>query len=819
MSFLCDVCGIVKSTAEQLDQHVLSKHRTAKRIRYCCNFSGCAVTYDNYRALQKHRRTKHQNATTADEEQHEAAADIPTPSDDVEQHIRPNEMKLLVGHFLLQMRAENKLSDKASQHLANNLEQFMADFSNIIKKNLADQLESVGEVTAAALISSPQFSGIFSPTEIFDPFRTIYQQDKFIHENFGLVSPIEIKLGQRSAKRKVGEVYSMKMVDCVGYIVPFLSSLAALLKMPQVAADVLIPRRNDTDFLADVFEGSYCENDVVLADSSSLKIVTFDDEFVGVNPIGTHTKQYKYLAFYYVLCNIRPECRSRLSAIQLLAIARSIDIKRSPHALETLLADFVTGINKLRRGVQFDIDKSTHLLRGGLVAHAADTLASQSIGGFCEGVGKAISPCRTCNIRRDDLKSTFVSDPQLLRTPEEHSDRLRELESDDSQFVARCKKRWGVKCRSPLLDIDGVDITKILIHDPQHVLLEGVDHLILKYSLRYFIEQNFLTLDQINSAIENFEYQGEQLLDKPNRIDQSSLNASKNNLRQTAAGMMNLIFLYPFMWGHRVQRDDEVWRNLELLRKINILSLSPICNNDTKVLLKNMIAEHHFNFVRLFPSAPVTPKMHYMVHLPEQIDLYGPLRHHWTMRFEGKHAQFKAMNIKNHKNAMKTMAVRHQRWICSRMTDSFGNPNPHFLYEGDHVGSGNTELLVGSVFSNEFPNESDSAKIFVTQSVKIHGHSYQLGTILVLELYSPEGAVIPQFGEIVAIGVFDRTKVFQFNLLRIEHYDDHLGAYEVSRTDCFKTIKYFELLFKWPQLKNKFDGKTLVTLYGVPAVA
>lgn len=589
--------------------------------------------------------------------------------------------------------------------------------------------------------------------------------------------------------------------------------------MPEVANDVLQRQKYNDDFLRDIFEGTYCQSDPVLSDPSALKIIAYDDEFTAVNPIGTHTKTHKYLAFYYVLCNIRPEYRSRLAAIQLLALARSIDIKSCPGAIEILLAEFTASINALRKGVKFEINESDRILRGGLAAFAADTLASQGIGGFIESVGNAVSPCRTCDIQKINLKSIFVSEQLPMRSEDEHCDRLRALANGNRELVTHWKREWGIKCRSPLLDIEGIKLTKVLIHDPQHILFEGIDHLVMKFSLKYFIDSKFLTLELINSAIENFEYQDSQLLDKPNPISQSTLDSSDNNLRQTAAGMMNLMLLYPFMWGYRIPGGDKVWENLNRLRKINILSLSTLCNDDTKHLLKTLIAEHHFNFVRLFPSAPFTPKMHYVVHLPQQIESHGPIRHQWNMRFEAKHAQFKSMNIKNYKNAIKTMAIRHQRWVCARMINAFGKPNQNFLYEGDTVGPGNTESLQDSSFSKIFESLDVSEQILITQFVKIHGHTYQSGTVLVLELYSSEGSVMPTLAEIDSIAVFCHEKAFRCNLLAIEAYNDHLGAYEVSKTEQFMTVAYVDLVFKWPQLKNKFEGKTYVTLFGIPAIA
>lgn len=823
MSFVCNVCGLIKPNKTALDKHMLKWHRYAKNAKYACDAPGCGVTYDKYRSYQTHRRLKHPPSDIPLADQNTSDLGFQNLSDEEDECLSSSELTSIIGHFLLQIRADDKLSDKASENLAKHLEKFTADFGGIIKKNVVERLENAGETSAAALVSSPDFSDVFSPANVFQPFRTVYLQDKYFRENFRMVEPLEIKLGKRWVKRKVKGVYKMKKEDCVGYVVPLLSSLSALLKMPDVANNVLHRRQPIDDLLRDIHDGTYCQNDLVLSDPSSLKILAYCDEFTAVNPIGTHTKTHKYLAFYYVLCNIRPEYRSRLATIQLFALARSIDVKRFAGALEKLLDDFVVSMNALRNGVQFEIDGTVRSLCGGLVAFSADTLASQSIGGFAESVGNANSPCRTCDIHKNAIKSIFIHDELEIRSEDEHLNRLRDLDNaiknNNSELMVRFKREWGIKSRSPLLAIKGVKITRILLHDPQHMLLEGIDHLVLKLSLRYFIECRFLTLENINSAIQNFEYKDLQLLDKPNPITQCALDSKDNNLRQSAAAMMNLILLFPYMWGHRIPRGDKVWENLIRLRKINIITLSPICNSDTMNTLKILIAEHHFNFIQLFPSAPFIPKLHFVLHFSSQMESHGPLRYQYNLRFEAKHGQFKSMNLRNFKNPCKTMAFRHQRWICSKMMDPSGRPNRNFLYEGDCVGPGCTEFLKNSPFSNVFESENVYQEILLSESVKIHGHIYKPGTVLVLQLYSSEGFFMPTLAEINSIGVFAHQKAFYCELLCIQTYSDHFGAYEVEKTNKFTTMMFEDFVFKWPQLKNKFEGKTYVTLFGIPSIA
>ena len=67
---------------------------------------------------------------------------------------------------------------------------------------------------------------------------------------------------------------------------------------------------------------------------------------------------------------------------------------------------------------------------------------------------------------------------------------------------------------------------------------------------------------------------------------------------------------------------------------------------------------------------------------------FGPLRHQWCMRFEAKNAHIKRLVGKNFKNVPKTVAERHQLYMCLQMLTPLGVTSNSFLYVGDKVGRG-----------------------------------------------------------------------------------------------------------------------------------
>ena len=62
-----------------------------------------------------------------------------------------------------------------------------------------------------------------------------------------------------------------------------------------------------------------------------------------VNPLGSHIKEHKLTMFYFTLANIRPAFRSQLHAIQLLAVAKTSEVRKHC-AGHRLLEDFISSV-------------------------------------------------------------------------------------------------------------------------------------------------------------------------------------------------------------------------------------------------------------------------------------------------------------------------------------------------------------------------------------------------------------------------------------------------------------------------------------------
>ena len=113
-----------------------------------------------------------------------------------------------------------------------------------------------------------------------------------------------------------------------------------------------------------------------------------------------------------------------------------------------------------------------------------------------------------------------------------------------------------------------------------------------------------------------------------------------------------------------------------------VLATSSVSTKETASILEIMINIHHTSFKELYPKASITPKMHFMLHIPDQIPNFVLQRAAWCMHFEAKHS---TINGRNGENLPLSVVTVHQKIVCSKQMSGFKNKNENFLYAGDGV--------------------------------------------------------------------------------------------------------------------------------------
>ena len=217
--------------------------------------------------------------------------------------------------------------------------------------------------------------------------------------------------------------------------------------------------------------------------------------------------------------------------------------------------------------------------------------------------------------------------------------------------------------------------------------------------------------------------------------------------------MWQFVCMLPFILDDKLDSDNPYWKVFLSLLEIMGICFAHRVSVSSVINLKRLIKEHLTSFKMAY-DARILPKQHYLVHLPTQILMFGPLIRSWCMRFEGKHSYFKDMarKIKNFKNLPLSLAERHQSMESAgaiQIDDEFGDSCPLFLKE---IHFGKEKVLLGhdkdyakNTIARFYDiNETNLDAIFQYNSITVHGTHYKTGVNNFL-LLGLDDTGLPQF--------------------------------------------------------------------------
>ena len=84
----------------------------------------------------------------------------------------------------------------------------------------------------------------------------------------------------------------------------------------------------------------------------------------------------------------------------------------------------------------------------------------------------------------------------------------------------------------------------------------------------------------------------------------------------TAAQMWNFATYLPLLIGDKIPEDDPMWECHLLLLEITKYCTAQVTSKASAAYVAALIDQPHRTFKQCYPSRPLTPKMHYMVHFP-----------------------------------------------------------------------------------------------------------------------------------------------------------------------------------------------------------
>ena len=803
----CNMCAFSSAHYADFVKHTVRMHKNDPRFRVYCEFGSCGFTTKKWNSYKVHVSKFHREAvymlgnTVFDNHMDGGEEDVQemeqNDASDAEFHT-----KILFAHYLLKLETCQRLSEIAIDAVSQQT-QFL------LQESLSKQRQVFCQWLRNANIDFDieEFNDVTLNVDLSD-LCSKYRRNRFYVQHCNLVQPSEVLLGTR-IKNVRGRVNRLRDY---GYIVPLKETLTSLFRLPEFVHFLYNPHNSVNGYKADLCDGDFIGKHPLFSnDPHALQLILYADDLEIVNPLGTHTRKHKVLMVYFTLANIPPEYRSKLSAIYLLAIAKNFHVKR--HGIKKLLKDFVNTVNELSStGIHFLVEGVQKLVKGSLAIVVADTPAANFLGGFKEGVAFASKPCRTCSISSKEVPYVDNGRQLRLRSLQQHVEMVQLLANPDLPKGER--QRWskelGVNSRSCLLDINGFNICEALPHDPMHVLLEGVVPMEMALLLYYCIEvKRFFSLRWLNSELDSFPYSYLEKKNKPEVILKSHYFQDLK-VKQTSAAMLTLCSILPFVVGKKIPINDSKCDLFLILLNITHIVTSPIASDNTRHDLAHLVTMHHRQFRLEYPKASVTPKMHYLLHLGKQIADFGPGRTQWCMRFEAKHAFFTQVKWRNFINLPKSMALRHQKWMCYQMLTTSGEPSTNYLYEGDDVHGGHevsTDELrpeARVLLQRELP---DVNIVYCPDQVTIHGNTYRSGCLLTLSYDDDNFPVYRWLDQICLNG---QAKYFLVRNVEVTDVISHINAYQVAVGDQLSLVRYQDLLVKMPLSLHFFNNRPCV---------
>lgn len=510
-----------------------------------------------------------------------------------------------------------------------------------------------------------------------DPFAAIsttYRQDSVIKEKFSYVEAEEISVGLAASCQKRGKRRDLCIKNKCFHYIPLINSLEQLLSHPKIFAMIIDgPQKCSSGYFYDIIDGELMQTHPLFSSNpSALQIILYSDEIEICNPLKSHALKNKLLMFYYTLGNINPKYRSKLASIRLLAIAKKRDLLEC--GVDAILARLHDDLVKLYNGVKIHLASGEHEIYGAVVSICGDTLAQHELCGFKEGVGFAYSKCRHCECSFEEMQNYFNEENFEQRTLERHIRQCSDIEKASTEFLRNSlKTTYGINRRSKVMDFPAFNLIQQTPQDIMHVILEGIAPLELKCLLKQLVLLGQLDLDAFNAGIIGFPYSPQDTRDRPCPIAYSTLASNDNKLKQSSGQMLVLLKILPFLLDV-IKGSAYFSFILELLEIVQLL-FSPVICLETIDKLKVLIEQHLQHFKDLFPDSNITPKQHYLIHVPSQIKLLGPMLRHMCMRFESKHCFFKKWVSKvNFKNVCKSLIRHNQMFECCQNVNSSNHP-------------------------------------------------------------------------------------------------------------------------------------------------
>ncbi len=247
---------------------------------------------------------------------------------------------------------------------------------------------------------------------------------------------------------------------------------------------------------------------------------------------------------------------------------------------------------------------------------------------------------------------------------------------------------------------------------------------------------------------------------------------------------------------------------------------SPIAFESTVTTLTILVAVHNQSFQRLYPQSSYIPKLHYMVHLPDQLRKFGPLRHQWCMRMEAKNGFFKKKKFKNTKNLPMSVAYEHQFWMAAQRTEDDGTACKSYLMKNIQTKKGN--LIYWADLADKMLPPSfnpDGKACLNVKNLPLMELTYAKNSILLHTFGTVTN--FPMFVRISFILKCDSDVLCVGEACHVEYFNSHLNSYCLS-VKCDEVLSFnpSKAFIPWPVFiaDDGDNNNIIVSPYSIPDI-
>lgn len=278
---------------------------------------------------------------------------------------------------------------------------------------------------------------------------------------------------------------------------------------------------------------------------NAIQIQLYFDEFEVCSPLGSKAGIHKIGAFYFTINNFPIHINSRLQNIFLVALCYNANIKE--FGLNPVLEVIVNEIKVLEKQGVF-IESLNTDIKGTLVSLSCDNLAGAMLLGMNESFNSYY--CKICTMYKLDAQKACVADSSLLRT----ADSFHYLPDQQKYANSDTINAFGMKHKSPLLNLAYFKVSENFNIDVMHNFLEGICHRDLKLFIDFCNKSGLITLNNLNERVQAFNY---GLCNKTNLPSIIYFSKNSKSIGQRAAQTLCLVIFLPLILQDIVSKLDE----------------------------------------------------------------------------------------------------------------------------------------------------------------------------------------------------------------------------------------------------------------------